>query len=114
MIGITITVERPNDAGFDKYGDPKETAVTTHDISGCAAAPMSAQEILERGRDASLMMLRLLAPSGSDILKTDRVIIAVDDPNPGRYEIDGEPQEWRSAFTGWGAGLEVVLRRADG
>lgn len=114
MIGIIVTVERADDPTFDQYGDPKEASVSTHDIENCAVSPMSAQEILERGRDASVLMLRLLAPQGSDILKTDRVIISIGDPNPGRYEIDGDPQDWSSPFTGWSPGREVILRRAEG
>lgn len=30
------------------------------------------------------------------------------------YEVEGTPKVWRSPFTGWEAGTEIALRRADG
>jgi hypothetical protein len=30
------------------------------------------------------------------------------------YEIDGEPGEWRSPFSGWHPGIEVAVTRVEG
>jgi hypothetical protein len=114
MVGITITVERDTPAGYDPYGDTAATSAATHTIDGCAVAPLTADELLARGRDATVLMLHLYLPTGADLQPTDRVVISADDPMPGRYEVEGQVRDWRSPYSGWSPGGEAVLRRAGG
>ena len=112
--GVTITVERGVPGGHDAYGDPIVTEMTTHVIEECAVAPRAASESDARGRAGTIVGLTLYAPAGSDILRTDRIIIPDGVPNTGRYEVEGEPAEWTSPTSGLAKGMQVALRRAAG
>lgn len=112
MLGITITVERP--LGRDEYGDPIDGEPERHAISGCAVAPRTTSEIDAPGRTGVIVGLTLYTPAGADLKRQDIVIIDDGDPNPGRWEVEGEPGEWRNPYTGLRAGIEVALRRAEG
>lgn len=113
--GITITVERDNPGGVDDYGDPVASTTQTHTIANCAVSPrVGEDELHDRGRAGVIVGLTLFAPAGADIQRHDRIVIAAGDPNAGRYEIEGEAAEWRSPWTGWQAGIQVALRRAEG
>lgn len=112
--GVTITIERDSPGGHDKYGDPISTETTTHTIEECAVAPRTSNELHDRARAGVIVGLTLFAPAGSDILRTDRVVIPEDAPNAGRYEIEGEPAAWQSPRSGRAFGIQVALRRAEG
>lgn len=108
---MTVTVVRG--PGFDAYGDRLSGEPTRHEISGCALARSTLSEIDDRGREGVISSLTLYAPAGADLLATDQVEIT-SGPVAGLYELDGEPFEWTSPYTGWTPGLEVSLRRAEG
>jgi len=110
--GITVTVVRP--ASLDDNGDPLTTDPATHEVEDCIIAPRAEGEIHDRGREGVIVGLSLYAPAGSDIGRLDLIVIAEGDPNAGTYEVEGEPGEWRSPWTGWAPGIQVALRRAQG
>lgn len=109
--GITITVI-PGEIGVDDNGDPIADSREQHDVENCAVAPrFSDDEQTERGRAGVIVGQTIYAPYGADILRTDQIVIPGLE---GVYEVDGEPGPWRSPWTGWEAGLQVAVRRAEG
>jgi hypothetical protein len=113
--GITITV-LPRDLGTDENGDPVEPDPDDEgfEIAGCGVAPRTSDELHADGRAGVIVGLTLYAPAGSDLRTRDRIEIPAGAPNPGTYEIEGEPGEWRSPLTGWAPGVEAALRRVEG
>lgn len=86
------------------WSDPLEL-----DISGCAFDPGSSIEPLEIGRDAVVTRPTVYAPSGADVLAGDRIVIR------GRtWQVDGEPADYRSPFSGWAAGLAIHVKAVSG
>lgn len=78
-------------------------------ILGCAFDPGTSTEPLERGRDAVLTQPTVYAPAGSDVLAGDRLVVR------GRtWEVDGDPGDFRSPFTGWHPGVAIALKAVSG
>jgi hypothetical protein len=102
------TVVRIRSAGRDQFGDPTGPAVPDLSIPGCAVAPRQAGEQIGQGRIAVTSGLTLYVPPGPDILPSDRIEV-----RGVVYEVEGEPAEWRSPFTGWEPGREVQLTRVE-
>ena len=108
VFGETVTIV-PGSPGTDSYGDPLPITRTGGDITGCGVAPRYSTEPTERGRQGVIVGLTVYAPTGSDILSTDSLIV-----RGAEYVVDGEPAAWRSPFSGWAPGIEVAIRRAVG
>lgn len=112
MITETVTVETPG--GVDRWGDP--LPATTRRLAGCMFSPRGSDE----GRGAAgfgvaspntvITGLTLYAPAESGIRPVD-VIVRADGT---RWQVVGEPGEWRSPFTGWLPGDQVALTRVVG
>lgn len=102
------TVVRIRGESFDQYGDPTGTP-DDETLDGCMVAPRTSTDVDGRGRQGVVVGLTLYAPYGTDIVATDQLTV---DGEP--YEIDGEPGPWKSPFSGWEAGIEVALTRAEG
>lgn len=101
------TAVRVRGSGFDDYGDPiAGTARFT--IPDCSKAPRTSSDITDRGRHGVVVGLDLYCPPGhllpSDQVEVDGVL----------YDIEGEPGDWHSPYTGWHPGEVVALRRAAG
>src|SRR5690606_26282497 len=77
-------------------------------IPGCGVAPRQAGEQIGAGRIAVTSGVTLYVPPGADVLPSDRFEV-----RGVEYEVDGEPAVWRSPFTGWEPGREVVLTRVE-
>lgn len=107
--GTSITVRRDSPGGFDVYGSPVAGTTTETVITGCAVAPRYSTESTERGRQGVIVGLTVFAPFGSDILYTDRIVVASVE-----YRIEGEPASWANPFTGSTPGMEIALTRAVG
>jgi hypothetical protein len=109
VIGETITrlratLEDDRYGGQDKnWTDPAEST-----IRGCAIAPRLEGEE-GTGREGVVIGWTVYAPADADILPTDRLRIRSVD-----HEVDGQPGEWWSPFTGSPKGLEIRTRRVDG
>ena len=79
------------------------------EIDGCAFNPGQSAEPTEVGRNAVITQPEVYTEVGADVLAGDRLIVR------GRtYEVDGDPSDWRSPFTGWEAGLTVTLKIVEG
>ena len=89
----------------DKYGN--ETAEVTEVPWGpVAVAPRTASESVDPHSPAVIVGLTLYGPP-----------VTIDPDDQVRiggvvYNVDGEPGDWRSPFTGWHPGIEVAVVRA--
>lgn len=78
-------------------------------ITDLAFNPGSSNEPTEVGRNSVVTQPEVYAPVGVDVLAGDRLQIR------GRtYSVEGDPQEWRSPFTGWEAGVVIKLKIVEG
>lgn len=106
--GETVTIIRA--PGVDQYGDPIPGDPMRIDIPGCAIAPRPLGETSERGRQGVIVGYTIYLPAGSPaILHTDQIEV-----RGAVREIDGEPAEWVSPFTGWTPGVEVAVKGGEG
>jgi hypothetical protein len=113
---VSVTIQRDTPGGLDQYGDPIEADVDspeTFDLEGCAVAPRASTETTGRAREGQIIGLTLYCPPGADIVRDDRVVIT-EGPHVGTYEVEGDPGDWQSGLTGWGAGMTVELTAAVG
>lgn len=114
---IPATVHRG--AGFDSYGDPKEST-ESFDITLMGVAPRtgepgtSSQDILRRGREGVSEGVTAYAALGTD-LRHDDIIEIHEGSYVGTWQVDGAPGSWHNTpFTGWEAGIEIALNRREG
>jgi hypothetical protein len=110
VIGETVTRVRP-ELVADRYGGTvKNWDDTTEDtIDGCAVAPRLEGETTTGNREGVVIGWTVYAPADADVLATDRLRIRDVD-----HDVDGEPGEWRSPFSGARKGLEIRTRRVAG
>lgn len=109
--GETITVRRPG--GTDQRGDPEPAS--THTVTNCVFAPSVSvganvsNELVNR-RDTVITGLTLYAPPDADITPTDQIVRA----DGTVWEVEGQPGDWLTPFTGWHPGIQVGVRRVTG
>lgn len=96
--GITVTVQR---AVYDRFNDAAYT--DHHTIDGCLEYPTGSTEAAAGAVTDSRM---LLAPTGSDIVPSDRIRLG-----GLLYQVSGLPKDWADPITGWSPGMEVSLER---
>ena len=84
------------------WGDVDELSIT-----GCRVQPLSSEEVVAFRESGLEVTKRLLAPLGSDVLPTDRIVYGET------YDVGNEPQGFRSPM-GSADHDEILLRRADG
>lgn len=99
----TTTADRYNNAQAD-WTAPAELAIT-----GCAVAPRDQQEDHDEGRQAVIDGFTVYAPSGTEILPSDRLRIRGDD-----HEVIGEPGVWVNAWSDVEEGVEIRTQRVAG
>jgi hypothetical protein len=110
----TITVRRPSGpAATGPRGDP--LPYTTHTVTGCVFAPnvstgenVSAENVYRR--DTVSTGLALYAPPDADIIPIDRIVRA----DGTVWEVEGEPGDWQTPWTGWHPGKVVAVKRVTG
>lgn len=102
------TIVRIRPAGRDKYGTPLSGDTRTN-LDGCFVAPRSSEDTDDRGRQGVVVGMSLYGPYGTDLVHTD--LVEVDGV---RYELEGDPGQWKNPLTGWEAGFEQAIRRAAG
>jgi hypothetical protein len=111
--GETVTRQRAQTTA-DPYStqprpDWKKTPATV-DIAGCGFDPgTSAESFAEPGRQPITTKPTVYAPYGSDIKAGDRLVV-----RGVTYDVDGNPADFRSPFSGWEAGMAVSLRVKEG
>jgi hypothetical protein len=107
QFGESITINRrvlsatPDAYGNDVYVDSPSTVVG-------AFAPGTTFERLGTG-DTITTQPSLYLPSGTAVEGIDWVSV-----RGKKYEVDGDPGDWRSPFTGWHAGIVVPLKAVTG
>lgn len=110
--GETVTRQRAT-AVVDPYsGESTELDWSTPDtlaIDGCAVASGGSLEPVEAARNAVDSDFDVLAPFGSDVRSTDRLVIR------GLVcEVVGRPFDWASPFSGWQAGMVIQAKIREG
>ena len=83
---------------------PTETTVPCLGFS-----PGGSSEVSTEWRVAVSTQPTVYLPTGTDITPADRVVV-----RGVTYEVDGDPADWRSPFSGWRHGLAVSLKRFGG
>jgi hypothetical protein len=79
------------------------------DIEGCAVADGGSLEPLQDARNSVESDFDILAPFGSDVLASDRVVVR------GLVcEVQGRPFDWRHPMTGWEPGMVIKARIVEG
>jgi len=105
--GVIVRVRREQ-TGVDDYGDPvfgPETRVT---LEGAFTAPRQSTD-LNSGRTGVIIGLTLFAAHEYDLEHLDEIEV-----DGVVYAIDGDPGRWLHPWTGWAAGIECALVRAEG
>lgn len=106
--GRPVTIITQAVIGQDDYGNDVPGPVVRI-IPGCSWWPTQGEEITE-DRDLIVTGLTVLAPPGTVIAGTDRVVVDGKD-----YEVQGDPLVWTlNPFTGSSAGVQLTLRRVTG
>lgn len=106
----TIVRVRKNPGGLDAYGDPAESTETRTTMTDWAVYPRTSEDNADHGRNGVIVGLGLLTPYAAD-LNPDTDTVEVDGD---LYEIEGVVGAWKSGLSGWEAGTETALRRAQG
>lgn len=88
---------------FD-FTDPDEL-----DIVGCGVAPLTAEELRDRGRQGTERGWTVYGPHGADVEFTDRVRIRGE-----VFEVEGGARDWESPHTGRRAGSVFAAFAIDG
>jgi hypothetical protein len=79
------------------------------EISGCGFNPGQSSEPVQDARTAVIARPEVYAPAGSDVHAGDRLTV-----RGVTFEVDGNPADWRSPFTGWSPGLVIPLKNVEG
>jgi hypothetical protein len=93
----------------DAFGDlPADGVAERFCTRGAYADAGTSEDVTSRGATVSTTST-LYLPFGTDVVRTDRIEVR------GRvWEIDGDPQHWRSPLTGTPATTVVNLRSVRG
>lgn len=78
-------------------------------IEHCAFDPGGSTEVATDGRTVVTSTPKVYGPIGADVKSGDRVVA-----RGVTYDVDGNPAEWRSPFTGWEPGIVVPLELVEG
>lgn len=110
--GETVTRLRGTATGDPYSGENSAVSWTDPDeldIEGCAFNPGVSTEPLQDARNAVITRPEVYAPPDADVEAGDRLVVRGD-----TYEVVGNPQDWRSPFTGWQPGLAIQLELVEG
>lgn len=107
--GQPVTVERPTWT-TDAYGNQVRESFSPVGSLPAAVAPLSPAELTELGRQGVEVDLALYCDDpDADIAAHDRITTG-----GAIYEAVGEPERWRSPFSGWAAGARILIKRIEG
>lgn len=109
--GETVTRLRAGTVSDPYSGEttPDWSIATSLSIDGCGFDPGGTGERLDLARNVITTQPKVYAPTGSDVLASDRLVV-----RGVTYEVDGRPEDWRSPFTGWQPGLVIPLKASEG
>lgn len=93
--------------GNDVYSDApavlENVGVAPRDANGSGGNEQT------QGRDTVIIGLTLFLPAGTVVSATDRFMV-----RGNVYEVEGQPEDLHSPFTGWNPGLPVAVKRVTG
>jgi len=108
---VIVTRQGVPTTGFDAGGYPIVSAETTFTVSDVAVAPAGSSEDPQSLGLWVVTGYTLYLPYGTVLLPTDFVEVR---GVPGWQVVgDGAAGQWRSPFSGRGAGVEVAVKRAS-
>lgn len=96
-------VESPR--GWDDEGHTPDALP----IGGFAFNPGGSSEVAADGRSIITTKPTAYGPFGADVKVGDRLVV-----RGVPYDVDGNPAEWVSPFTGWAPGIAVPLELVEG
>lgn len=101
---IVVTTRTQN--GWDADGNPAydETTVT---VAGAFDPAIGFEQT--NGQDRVQVQPTAYLPYGTVVDARSKLTIRGAD-----YEVDGDPNQWRSPFTGWSPGVQVPLKKVTG
>lgn len=102
--GAPVVDPYSGEANGVDWSDPSSLA-----IPGCAFNPGQSAEPDQVGRNAIITQPEVYTPPGADVTAGDRLVV-----RGLTYEVEGDPADWRSPYTGWTPGLVVALKRVEG
>jgi hypothetical protein len=105
--GQTVTLISRTVSGQDGYGNDVY-AETSTDVSPCIVQPAGSVETIQWTDEVSTD-LTVFLPFGTDIEAIDAVEI-----NGIRYEVQGEPSNWTSPFTGRNSPEQIRVSKVTG
>lgn len=98
--GQTVTIVRRIPAGRDEYGNDAFTD-QMEDVPLCVVAPANTSETFSFTEYTSDTVMVYL-PTGTDISYLDAVLI-----NGKKYEVQGNPQNFNSPFSGHNSPVQI-------
>jgi len=110
--GEDITVTTVTQSGTDEYNNPVYSRTSI--VRKGAFAPTIGLESTT-GQDQVVSQPQVLF-TGQDADDVAAVVTSKSEitVRGKTYQVDGEPEDWRSPFTGWHAGLVIPLKRTTG
>jgi hypothetical protein len=102
-----VTIHRRVVSGQDTYGNDLYTDADEL-VDVIAFAPGASVEVTQ-GRDTITTQPAVYLPTGTIIDGLSAVTA-----DGVRYDVDGNPNVWRSPFSGWAPGIEVRLKAVTG
>lgn len=104
--GETIMIVRKTASGRDSYGNDTYTT-SEFTVLGAVAPKVSSEDMQSRDQvDSGLIAW---VPGGTTVYATDQFLI-----RGATYEVDGDPMDWRSPFTGRAAPVQIMLHKVTG
>jgi hypothetical protein len=106
--GVSVSDPYSGDTVTD-WTSPDELPVPGVAVEPTTEAATQTRNAQTERRQQITTGYRLYCPPAADIAAGDRVRVR------GRnHRVVGEPDDWRSPFTGWAPGLVVTLERVEG
>jgi hypothetical protein len=106
--GESVVLQSRVASGVDQYGDDTFTTVSTT-FENVPVAPRGVSVENQDMRDTVFLGISVYLPSGTVVNAVDRVVV-----RGKTYEVEGQPFEAISPFTGWAPGVAVALREVEG
>lgn len=104
---VQVVLVRRTKGPLDALGNDTYIDSASAPVNAVWAPGGSTEQI--QGRDTLTITGTLYVAAGTNLSHLDAVLV-----NGQRFEVDGDPIDWRSPLTGWAPGIEVRVRRAAG
>jgi hypothetical protein len=105
--GSTVTIVRRTVTGTDDWGNDVYGTVNA-DVGPCSVQPASSREDLNFA-DQITKSIVVFVPYGTDVSFIDAVIVA-----GVQYEVNGQPDIWKSPFSGNTSPIRIDATEVEG